>query len=413
MSNFIKSSPFPNRLRSGQPTIGLYTVVKCGASGHNIRSQPSMSASPIGIINHGDMVNVIAVKGARGAGQSSLSKGEVWVQLDQDAIEKHCFNNDNSVGTEGAIEAWSLALSSNDIQYLKSEVERRSEEIMGLEIEQENRMVRMKQAAQNSALPSQFFDSNQMSSNLQSVPMSYVRQDFNAIASSTVVPLSKPPGNASETHIGSRGRSNEVLITDLGRQKSLDSISTSKSDTLPSGRSRKPLPPPRQGTLPSGTASAGSSPSLHKKEFSSSAVSSIVEGAAAAVIGRHRTPSPSTSGTDTRKPSFFSKWFKGDAAVGGTERAGPSTSRSGSPSSHGRKMLPPSPATLAANMINKDIPPELQGVSVKELVKVIGESRANGNGVTPPGTPGIGRRSAQQTSRQSSPSVSNTTEKQI
>ena len=119
MSNFIKSSPFPNRLRSGQPTIGLYTVVKCGASGHNIRSQPSMSASPIGIVNHGDMVNVIAVKGARGAGQSSLSKGEVWVQLDQDAIEKHCFNNDNSVGTEGAIEAWSLALSSNDIQYLK------------------------------------------------------------------------------------------------------------------------------------------------------------------------------------------------------------------------------------------------------------------------------------------------------
>ncbi len=43
---------------------------------------------------------------------------------------------------------------------------------------------------------------------------------------------------------------------------------------------------------------------------------------------------------------------------------------------------------------NKDIPPELQGVSVKELVKVIGESRANGNGVTPPGTPGSQRRAA-------------------
>jgi len=43
---------------------------------------------------------------------------------------------------------------------------------------------------------------------------------------------------------------------------------------------------------------------------------------------------------------------------------------------------------------NKDIPPELQGVSVKELVKVIGESRANGNGVTPPGTPGTQRRIA-------------------
>ena len=42
---------------------------------------------------------------------------------------------------------------------------------------------------------------------------------------------------------------------------------------------------------------------------------------------------------------------------------------------------------------NKDIPPELQGVSVKELVKVIGASRANGNGVTPPGTPGTPRKS--------------------
>ncbi|XP_028966426.1 E3 ubiquitin-protein ligase MYCBP2 [Galendromus occidentalis] len=33
------------------------------------------------------------------------------------------------------------------------------------------------------------------------------------------------------------------------------------------------------------------------------------------------------------------------------------------------------------------VPAELQGVSVKELVKAIGESRANGNGATPPATP--------------------------
>lgn len=30
---------------------------------------------------------------------------------------------------------------------------------------------------------------------------------------------------------------------------------------------------------------------------------------------------------------------------------------------------------------------EFSGVSVKDLVKAIGESRANGNGVTPPDTP--------------------------
>ena len=398
-----------NRLRCGQPAIGLYTVVKCGASGHNIRSQPSMSASPIGIINHGDMINVIAVRGPRGNEETNLSKGEVWIQLDQDAVEKHCFNNDNSGGTEGTAEAWSLALSANDVQYIKSEAERRSEEIIGLEIEQENRMVRMKQAAQQAALPSQYYD--QLSRNIpgaQAPSASYPVQESGITSLPSIPAQARPPPPAAsiETYNQSH-HSGEVLITEMGRQKSLDSISSSRSDTTPMmGRTmRKPLPPPRQGTFPSGAASAGNSPSLHKKDFSSSAVSSIVEGAAAAVIGRHRTPSPSTSGNDARKPSFFSKWFKSDGTVGTGERIGASHSRSSSPSSQTRKILPPSPATIAANMMNKDIPPELHGVSVKELVKVIGESRANGNGVTPPGTPGTTRRSANPASRPSSPSV--------
>lgn len=54
---------------------GSFTVIKCGASGHNIRSQPSLSASPIGRINLGDVVNVVKVK--------DEGSGEVWVQLDQ------------------------------------------------------------------------------------------------------------------------------------------------------------------------------------------------------------------------------------------------------------------------------------------------------------------------------------------
>ena len=58
-----------------------------------------------------------------------------------------------------------------------------------------------------------------------------------------------------------------------------------------------------------------------------------------------------------------------------------------------------SAAAATMQHVNKDIPPELQGVSVKELVKVIGESRANGNGVTPPDTP------RRQLSRSASPSV--------
>lgn len=51
----------------------------------------------------------------------------------------------------------------------------------------------------------------------------------------------------------------------------------------------------------------------------------------------------------------------------------------------------------------RDLPPELVGVSVKDLVKAIGESRANGNGITPPDTP-------RRLSRSSSPHVSRPTD---
>ena len=125
------------------------------------------------------MINVIAVRGSRGSEVANLSKGDIWVQLDQDAVEKHCFNNDNTVGAEGAGEAWSLALSANDVQYLKSEVERRSEEILGFEIEQENRMVRMKQAAQHAALPSQYYERQLSETNPGVTTTTYGRNDSN------------------------------------------------------------------------------------------------------------------------------------------------------------------------------------------------------------------------------------------
>jgi E3 ubiquitin-protein ligase MYCBP2 len=52
----------------------MYTIVKCGASGHNVRSHPSMTAAPIGMLNLGDTFLVAEVKEAN---------GEIWVQLDQ------------------------------------------------------------------------------------------------------------------------------------------------------------------------------------------------------------------------------------------------------------------------------------------------------------------------------------------
>jgi len=53
-----------------------------------------MTASPIGILNLGDIIMISQVKEIN---------GEVWVQLDQDSAERHCFVNDG--------DAWSIALT--------------------------------------------------------------------------------------------------------------------------------------------------------------------------------------------------------------------------------------------------------------------------------------------------------------
>ena len=51
---------------------GTYTVIKCGASGHNIRSNPNLLAPPIGMLAHGDQVTVIRTKEIN---------DEIWVQI--------------------------------------------------------------------------------------------------------------------------------------------------------------------------------------------------------------------------------------------------------------------------------------------------------------------------------------------
>ncbi len=85
----IDSSASAARARSSVTRgPGLYTVVKCGASGHNVRSNPNLMAAPIGMLNLGDVVNIVEVKELEGSartrgGGGGGGNGEVWVQLDQ------------------------------------------------------------------------------------------------------------------------------------------------------------------------------------------------------------------------------------------------------------------------------------------------------------------------------------------
>lgn len=78
-----------------------YQVIKCGASGHNIRSRPSLKAPPVGMLVLGNKVGVT---------EYTVNSDGCWVLLDEPTKEKYCFN------TEG--DAWSLAIGQNNTLYL-------------------------------------------------------------------------------------------------------------------------------------------------------------------------------------------------------------------------------------------------------------------------------------------------------
>ncbi|KAG8257789.1 hypothetical protein J6590_041863 [Homalodisca vitripennis] len=88
-----------------------YKVVKCGASGHNVRSSPSLTAPPIGMLHFGNHITVTC---------HSINKEGTWVQLDKDTISNCCFNLEE--------EAWSLATDKNNFVYLRPDkIEKDSE----------------------------------------------------------------------------------------------------------------------------------------------------------------------------------------------------------------------------------------------------------------------------------------------
>ncbi|KAF5304151.1 hypothetical protein FQA39_LY01936 [Lamprigera yunnana] len=80
---------------------GAYQVIKCGASGHNVRAKPSLKASPVGMLVLGNRIGVT---------EYVVNCDGCWVQLDDSTKEKYCFN------VEG--DAWSLAMSHSNVLYI-------------------------------------------------------------------------------------------------------------------------------------------------------------------------------------------------------------------------------------------------------------------------------------------------------
>ncbi|KAK6627348.1 hypothetical protein RUM44_009825 [Polyplax serrata] len=91
--------------KSAKSTIpGIYTVVKCGAACHNVRSRPSLQSTPVGMMVLGNQAEVLD--------QVVNSEG-TWVKINPEVASKFCFNH--------VTEAWSLARSPNNELFLRPE----------------------------------------------------------------------------------------------------------------------------------------------------------------------------------------------------------------------------------------------------------------------------------------------------
>ncbi|XP_050038840.1 E3 ubiquitin-protein ligase MYCBP2 [Dermacentor andersoni] len=106
--------------------------------------------------------------------------------------------------------------------------------------------------------------------------------------------------------------------------------------------------------------------------------------------GSSGSASPFVFGSPASTPSTSTN------ALADSENTGPASERSEAPTSSGS--ITGGSSHLASRRLTsadssppptRAVPPELRGVSVRDLVRAIGESRANGNGTTPPGTPPV------------------------
>ncbi|KAI5730737.1 hypothetical protein M8J76_016854 [Diaphorina citri] len=102
-TNIVKKPPSVEIIKH-KGTV-KYKVVKCGASGHNIRTRPSFKAAPIGMVVLGNDIT---------SSNLMVNNEGTWVQLDEASVEKYCCGPDVD-------EAWSLAMDKSHVMYLRAD----------------------------------------------------------------------------------------------------------------------------------------------------------------------------------------------------------------------------------------------------------------------------------------------------
>ena len=100
-------SPVAGGMVTGAKGAGVYMVTKCGVSGHNIRSRPSLKAAPIGMVTKSKKMRAVEdVETAEG----------IWIRLSEESANKYCRKPVMS-------EAWSLVSGVDKVQYMHHESE--------------------------------------------------------------------------------------------------------------------------------------------------------------------------------------------------------------------------------------------------------------------------------------------------
>lgn len=298
--SFVKKKPADDGLKDRTKTKrgpGLYHVVKCGASGHNVRSRPSLKASAVGMLILGNTITVV----------DDVSNGDgTWVKLDKESKQRFCFNMDG--------EAWSLAQSRSDVIYLQHETE----------------------------------------------VMQACDSDDDKIPSTAKFSVERSVqfgGNC----VGSKG----FDFASVTGQSAFGGFSQATNIF----------------TFGSGTSD--------QEGGSSGSASPFVFGSPASTPSTSMNTLAESEKTETDRSEKESLSSSGRVATLQKRLREECASKSSMELLHGS--------------LSRDIPPELQGVSVKELVKAIGESRVNGNALTPPRTPPNTPPVPRRTSRSASP----------
>ncbi|CAG5134648.1 unnamed protein product, partial [Candidula unifasciata] len=300
----------------GPPVIskgpGTYKVIKCGASGHNIRARPSLRAPPIGMITKGKKIKAV---------EDTINSEGLWIRLSDESAHKYCHPS-------LASEAWSLVTGMDKVQYMQHESEfpfsSQEQDPFAFRSlppqSQQGFQFAMKAAQYANAFPD-FFPSEEAFSRSKSMPSSAF--NFGGIT----------------------GFQPKLPLPRFGEP-------VTEEDPV---ESFPPPPPPLSVT--------------NYNEFDNEDEDESVEEVMLDRLLRSRQRSGSSPNPFMSVPPIPAHQVASHQRTFSL-----------------RKVSDPGVARLTLQD-NKDIPPELQGVPVNELVKALGESRANGNGPTPQPSP--------------------------